>query len=239
MFDIKKKIIVISGTSSGIGFYLAKELLKYKCKVIGLSRKKTNIKNKNFFNYFGDILIEDDQKSFLEFLKIKYKKIDILINNAGVSKNGYDLKDIKENVNTNFISTISLTKKLIDLMKNRGGSIINISSIASLYGFPNNPGYNASKAALNSMTKSLANDFAKFNIRCNSLLLGYFKSKMTIKSFKNSKSRKARERHTVFQRWGKDREVLGPVLFLSSDLSSYITGQNIVVDGGWTIKGFN
>ncbi len=239
MLDIKKKIIVISGTSSGIGFYLANELLKYKCKVIGLSRKKTNIKNKNFFNYFGDILIEDDQKSFLEFLKIKYKKIDILINNAGVSKNGYDLKDIKENVNTNFISTISLTNKLIDLMKNRGGSIINISSIASLYGFPNNPGYNASKAALNSMTKSLANDFAKFNIRCNSLLLGYFKSKMTIKSFKNSKSRKARERHTVFQRWGKDREVLGPVLFLSSDLSSYITGQNIVVDGGWTIKGFN
>ncbi len=239
MFDIKKKIIVISGTSSGIGFYLAKELLKYKCKVIGLSRKKTNIKNKNFFNYFGDILIEDDQKSFLEFLKIKYKKIDILINNAGVSKNGYDLKDIKENVNTNFISTISLTKKLIDLMKNRGGSIINISSIASLYGFPNNPGYNASKAALNSMTKSLANDFAKYNIRCNSLLLGYFKSKMTIKSFKNSKSRKARERHTVFQRWGKNKEVLGPVLFLSSDLSSYITGQNIVVDGGWTIKGFN
>ena len=239
MFDIKKKIIVISGTSSGIGFYLAKELLKYKCKVIGLSRKKTNIKNKNFFNYFGDILIEDDQKSFLEFLKIKYKKIDILINNAGVSKNGYDLKVIKENVNTNFISTISLTKKLIDLMKNRGGSIINISSIASLYGFPNNPGYNASKAALNSMTKSLANDFAKYNIRCNSLLLGYFKSKMTIKSFKNSKSRKARERHTVFQRWGKNKEVLGPVLFLSSDLSSYITGQNIVVDGGWTIKGFN
>ena len=172
-------------------------------------------------------------------MKIKYKKIDILINNAGVSKNGYDLKDIKENVNTNFISTISLTKKLIDLMKNRGGSIINISSIASLYGFPNNPGYNASKAALNSMTKSLANDFAKYNIRCNSLLLGYFKSKMTIKSFKNSKSRKARERHTVFQRWGKNKEVLGPVLFLSSDLSSYITGQNIVVDGGWTIKGFN
>lgn len=239
MFDIKKKIIVISGTSSGIGFYLAKELLKYKCKVIGLSRKKTNIKNKNFFNYFGDILIEDDQKSFLEFLKIKYKKIDILINNAGVSKNGYDLKDIKENVNTNFISTISLTKKLIDLMKKKGGSIINISSIASLYGFPNNPGYNASKAALNSMTKSLANDFAKYNIRCNSLLLGYFKSKMTIKSFKNSKSRKARERHTVFQRWGKNKEVLGPVLFLSSDLSSYITGQNIIVDGGWTIKGFN
>ena len=239
MFDIKKKIIVISGTSSGIGFYLAKELLKYKCKVIGLSRKKTNIKNKNFFNYFGDILIEDDQKSFLEFLKIKYKKIDILINNAGVSKNGYDLKVIKENVNTNFISTISLTKKLIDLMKKKGGSIINISSIASLYGFPNNPGYNASKAALNSMTKSLANDFAKYNIRCNSLLLGYFKSKMTIKSFKNSKSRKVRERHTVFQRWGENREVLGPVLFLSSDLSSYITGQNIIVDGGWTIKGFN
>ena len=204
-----------------------------------IEQKKTNIKNKNFINYFGDILIEDDQKGFLEFLKIKYKKIDILINNAGVSKNGYDLKDIKENVNTNFISTISLTKKLIDLMKNRGGSIINISSIASLYGFPNNPGYNASKAALNSMTKSLANDFAKYNIRCNSLLLGYFKSKMTIKSFKNSKSRKARERHTVFQRWGKNKEVLGPVLFLSSDLSSYITGQNIVVDGGWTIKGFN
>ena len=110
MLDIKKKIIVISGTSSGIGFYLAKELLKYKCKIIGLSRKKTNIKNKNFFNYFGDILIEDDQKSFLEFLKIKYKKIDILINNAGVSKNGYDLKDIKENVNTNFISRFHLQK---------------------------------------------------------------------------------------------------------------------------------
>jgi len=239
MINLENRIVVITGTSSGIGFFLAKELLKLNCKVIGLSRKKTKIKNRNFFNFCGDILNEEDQNKFLKYLEINHKKVDVLINNAGISKNGYDLKVIKENVNTNFISTISLTKKLIDLIKKKGGSIINISSIASLYGFPNNPGYNASKAALNSMTKSLANDFAKYNIRCNGLLLGYFKTKMTIKSYNNPKSRKIRDRQTVFQRWGKNKEVLGPVLFLSSDLSSYITGQNIIVDGGWTIKGFN
>ncbi len=239
MINIKNKIIVISGTSSGIGFFLAKELLKFKCKVIGLSRKKTNIKNKNFFNFCGNILNEDDQKKFLKYLKIKNIKVDVLINNAGISKNGYNLKVIKENIDTNFISTFSLTEKLIHLMKKNGGSIINVSSIASLYGFPNNPGYNASKAALNSLTKSLANDYAKYNIRCNSLLLGYFKSKMTMASYNNPQARKIREKHTVLNRWGKYKEILGPVLFLSSKHSNYITGQNLIVDGGWTIKGFN
>lgn len=236
MFNLNNKTFVITGTSSGIGFHLANNICKLKCKVIGISRKKTLINHKNFKNINGDINSINDIEYFYKTIKQKYKKIDVLINNAGLSKSGYNLSNFNANIQTNLISTFSLTKKFITLFNSKGGNIINISSIASKYGFSNNPGYNASKAGLNSLTQSIANDYSKTNIRCNSILLGYFKTRMTEKSFNSHKLKKQREDKTMLQRWGKKKEILGPILFLSSDLSSYITGQNIIVDGGWTSK---
>ena len=76
----------------------------------------------------------------------------------------------------------------------------------------------------------------KKKIRCNSILLGYFKTRMTEKSFNSHKLKKQREDKTMLKRWGEKKEILGPILFLSSNLSNYITGQSIAIDGGWTSK---
>ncbi len=236
MFNLNNKTFVITGTSSGIGFYLASNICKLKCKVIGISRKKTTLSHKNFKNICGDINSINDIEYLYKTIKKKYKKIDVLINNAGLSKSGYDLNNFNANIQTNLISTFALTKRFINLFDSKGGNIINISSIASKYGFSNNPGYNASKAGLNSLTQSIANDYSKKKIRCNSILLGYFKTRMTEKSFNSHKLKKQREDKTMLKRWGEKKEILGPILFLSSNLSNYITGQSIAIDGGWTSK---
>ena len=121
-------------------------------------------------------------------------------------------------------------------MKN-GGSIINVCSIASFYGFPNNSSYAASKGGLRQFSKALALDLSKKKIRVNNILPGYIKTPMTIKSFKNKKINKLIKNKTILNRWGDVSDIVGPVIFLSSSSSSYITGADFFVDGGWHIKG--
>ena len=105
--------------------------------------------------------------------------------------------------------------------------------------FPNNPAYQAFKGGLKQLTKSLALDFSEYNIRVNSIGPGYFRTDMTEKSWKNLRKRKERTNRTILKRWGVSDDLTGVVIFLASNASSYITGQDIYVDGGWLIKGLN
>ena len=104
-------------------------------------------------------------------------------------------------------------------------------------GFPKNPAYVASKGGLKMLTKSLAKDLGKYGIRVNNLGPGYFVTNMTKNSYKNKKLKLAREKHTLLGRWGKISDLVGPCVFLSSDASEYVTGQDLYVDGGWTANG--
>ena len=123
------------------------------------------------------------------------------------------------------------------MKKKRRGSIINITSINAEFGFPNNPAYVASKGGLKLLGKSLARDWGKYGIRINNLGPGYIITKMTEKSFKNKKTRLDRQKNTMLNRWGEPEDLVGPCIFLASDASSYVTGQDIYVDGGWTANG--
>ena len=114
------------------------------------------------------------------------------------------------------------------MKKRKNGSIINITSINAELGFPNNPAYVASKGGLKMLGKSLARDWGKYGIRVNNLGPGYFKTLMNKKSWENPKTRKARI-----------DELVGPCIFLASDASQYVTGQDIYVDGGWTANGLS
>ena len=223
--------ILITGGSKGIGLFLKKKL-KDRHNVFSLSRR--NLKDKQHLKC--DVTKPEQVRRCIK----KLNKIDILINNASITKpNYFDVKSFDETIKTNLSSVYYCSHFALNkLKKSKSPKIINISSIASIYGFENNPGYNSSKAALNSLTRSLANDLAKDKIFCNTLSLGYFRTKITEKSFSNSKKNKNRLNQTVLKRWGKMQDILGPVLFLSSSMSNYITGQNINVDGGWSIKGF-
>ena len=123
------------------------------------------------------------------------------------------------------------------MKKKKSGVIINITSINAEFAFPDNPSYQVTKAGLKQLTKSLALDLAKFGIRVNSVGPGYFRTSMTKKSWNNLKKRKKIRESTMLKRWGVPKDLEGIIVFLSSDSSEYITGQDIYVDGGWSAKG--
>jgi len=123
------------------------------------------------------------------------------------------------------------------MKKNKSGSIINITSLNAELAFPNNPAYVASKGGLKMLSKALARDWGIYGIRVNNLGPGYIKTDMTEASFNNKTTRKEREERTMLGRWGEVDDLIGPCVFLASDASEYITGQDIYIDGGWLGKG--
>ena len=125
------------------------------------------------------------------------------------------------------------------MKKNNDGSIVNITSLNAKLGFPNNPAYVAAKGGLKMLGKSLARDWGTFGIRVNNLGPGYIKTDMTKKSFNNLKIRKIREKRTMLGKWGEIKDLLGPCIFLISNASNYITGQDLYVDGGWISNGLS
>lgn len=232
-----QKKILITGTSSGIGEFLAKKFIDDKYIVIGIARKKASIKNENYFHYKTDVNNEKNIKKIFINIKKKFQNIDTVVNNAGSTTEGYKSSSFEKNIRDNLNSSFLISKNSIELMKKKGGKIINISSIAGIIALPNNPGYNSAKAAINLLTKSFALDYGKYNINVNSLALGYFPTKMTKRSFTNTKRNMLINKNTILNRWGKLEEVWGPIKFLSSKEANYITGQTLVVDGGWLSKG--
>jgi NAD(P)-dependent dehydrogenase (short-subunit alcohol dehydrogenase family) len=173
----------------------------------------------------------------------KHGKIDILINNAGMTFTKKDNEDYpidkwEKTIKTNLTGAFMCSQTVIKFMKKqKNGSIINMTSINAEIGFPNNPAYIASKGGLKMLTKSFAKDYGKYGIRVNNLGPGYIKTDMTKKSFKNKKTRIAREKQTLLGKWGEASDLIGPCIFLSSDASKYVTGQDVYVDGGWLANG--
>ena len=125
------------------------------------------------------------------------------------------------------------------MKKQKSGSIINITSIAAEFGFANNPSYVSSKGALKQMSKAMAVDLGDHGIRVNCICPGYIRTDMTEKSFNNETLHEERLRNMIIPRWGSPNDLVGAAIFLSSDASSYVTGSDLVVDGGWCAKGMS
>jgi len=242
LFSIQDKVIIITGAGGDIGSFLGTELTKLAAKVYGLDIN-FNKKSKIFKTIHCDIT---NQKKFYKICKKIFDhegKIDVLINNAGITLSGeknmlYREENWQKTLDINLTAAFSCSQEVIKYMiKNKSGSIINITSINAELAFPNNPAYVASKGALKMLGKSLARDWGKFGIRVNNLGPGYIKTKMTLKSYNIIKKRKSREGQTMLARWGVPLDLLGPCIFLCSNASRYVTGQDIYVDGGWTANG--
>ena len=248
-FSIKNKVIIITGAGRGIGHMFATAMAHHSayvyCFDIDFPNKIPRNLSKNLFNVKCDLT---NKKNFLLNCKkifAKFKKIDVLINNLGVtfpniSKNSYSETNWNKTLEINLTAAFNCSQIIIPFMKkHKSGSIINITSINAEFGFPNNPAYVASKGGLKMLGKSLAKDWGKFGIRVNNLGPGYFKTTMNKKSWNNLKTRKARTERTMLNRWGEIHELVGPCIFLASDASSYVTGQDIYVDGGWSANGLS
>lgn len=248
IFDIRNKIIIVTGGNSGIGMVISKFLIEYGAIVIRLDRKfnsKTfKILKKNKSNLDIKIDLSDTKKipKLLKNIKEKFNRIDGLINCHGITKEIDVNTDLSENfdetINNNLKSTFVLSSLVCEQMsKKKGGSVVNITSLGAHLGFPNNPSYQISKAGVRQLTKSLAIDWGKKLVRVNNICPGYIKSTMTMKSYKNSLTYKKRLERMMLNRWGTPEDIVGATIFLISDASSYITGSDIFVDGGWISKG--
>ena len=191
-----------------------------------------------------DISIESDVKNLVNWTIDKYGRIDILVNNAASFVLGSidaTVQDWNEILGVNIIGTATCSKHVSEHMKKaKSGNIINLSSISGLIAQPNQVTYNVTKAGIIEMTKCMALDLEPFNIRVNCISPGYIMTEGLEIDIKNRNMtqedaiKKWGEKH-IIKRFGKTREVARAVLFLASDdEASFITGENLMVDGGYT-----
>jgi NAD(P)-dependent dehydrogenase (short-subunit alcohol dehydrogenase family) len=242
LFSIQNKVIVITGAGGDIGSFLGTELTNLSARVYGIDIKFSK-NNEIFKKIYCNIT---DQKKFSKICKQIFSnegKIDVLINNAGITLSGkknepYHERNWQKTLDINLTAAFNCSQEVIKYMlKNKSGSIINMTSINAELAFPNNPAYVSSKGGLKMLSKALAKDWGKFGIRVNSIGPGYFITEMNKKSYENPEKRELRENKTMLGKWGKMDQLIGPILFLSSNASSYVTGQDIYIDGGWTANG--
>lgn len=246
LFSVVKKVIIITGGGAGIGTAIAHAMAKRKaivyCFDIKFQKKISDSYAQNLHLVKVDITKISEIKEACEKIFNTHNKIDVLINNAGVTfpdnNQKYPANSWEKTLKVNLTGSFNCSQDVLSYMKkNKNGSIINITSLNAELAFPNNPAYVASKGGLKMLGKSLASDWGKYGIRVNNLGPGYIKTEMTEVSYKNTEVKKEREKRTMLGRWGEVDDLIGPCIFLASDASKYITGQDIYVDGGWISKG--
>jgi NAD(P)-dependent dehydrogenase (short-subunit alcohol dehydrogenase family) len=245
MFSLLNKVAIVTGAARGIGQAIAIELAKAGADVVvsdiipgdetlakikALKRKaiyvKTDVTNKKDI----DKLITESMKNF--------KKIDILVNNAGVfiseptlnvSEESWN-KTININLRGYFLCSQAVAKHMI---KNKKGSIINIASVAGLSGYAQAAAYCASKGGIINLVNSLCAEWGKYGIRVNTICPGVIETQMTNDLLKDKKLKQQMLSKIPLARTGKPEDIAGAVVFLASDAASYITGAELVIDGGW------
>tara|TARA_Y100000310_G_scaffold314105_1_gene363173 strand:+ start:53 stop:739 length:687 start_codon:yes stop_codon:yes gene_type:complete len=227
MFSLKDKIIIVTGANGGNGSAISDGLEEYGATVVRADLPRYNVRN-------------PIQLDMLVANALQYdNRIDGLVNCAGVTHGNdvfdYTDDDWNDTYEVNLKAPYELSRKVAKHMKETGGSIVNITSLNSELGFPNNPAYVTMKGGLKQLTKSLAVDLGKYNIRVNNVGPGYIKTNMTKKGWKNN--REEIENRTILGRWGEPKDLVGSIIFLLSSASEYITGQDIYVDGGYLTKG--
>ena len=229
--------VFISGASRGIGNSIAKYFAQNDYIVVGTSRNefKFDDKTKNLIPVKLDVTSRDDVKKCFDFLKSENLLPDILINNAGITSDQIFLRMKNEDwdnvIDTNLNGVFNLSKIFVkNMIKNKKGRIINISSISGLMGNPGQVNYSSSKSALLGFTKSLAKELAPRGINVNCICPGFIESDMTNELTSDQRDQALNQ--IPLGNFGSDTDIAKLTLFLSSDNAKYITGQSISVDGG-------
>ncbi len=240
---LENKITIITGASGGIGLGIAKKFLEEGAIVSVFDVKECHLNPDNRFNYFKvDVTNKKEVDNAVSKLIKRYKKIDILINNAGIIDPNPFLRISEKNwdkvFDVNCKSVYICSRSVIyHMIKNNYGSIINIASIGGVLVRINLASYCASKAAVIHLTKCLAIEFSPYNIRINCVCPGMTYTKLMKKVFeKNSTDKNKIEENIPLKKFATVEDHAELVTFLASDRASHITGQTISVDGGQTIS---
>ena len=248
-FRLDGKVAIVTGASSGIGAQTVKLFSSLGAKVIAAARREDRLQDlanqyPNVIAVKCDVGDEAECKNLVEIVIKEYEKIDILINNAGISDPipalEEDLNQFKRVIQIDLISCFHLAQLCAQHMETQesGGAIVNVASIHGFVGSsPNNqPGYTAAKGGLINLTRELALEWARHGIRVNAIAPGYISTELTDEMIAGESGRKWIERNTPMRRPGKVTELDGAMLLLASDAGSYITGETIAIDGGWLAR---
>lgn len=240
LFSLSGRTIIVTGASRGIGWALANGLARAGANVFGLARspQPDETLHKSVSYHSCDVTQAESFDYLRDKLINQYGHLDALINVAGISYHENTVDTFDKTLEINLRAPFMCIQSAAVAMKKASrGSIINVTSLGAFRGFPNNPAYIAAKGGLSQLTRAFAYDLGASGIRVNNLVPGYIKTKMTEKSFSDAKSNERRRKHTMLGRWGSTTDLIGAAIFLSSDASAYVTGQDLVVDGGWLAKG--
>ncbi len=239
------KVAFITGGTRGIGREIAITLaengfdivVNYREQNDLLSSLQEEIKSKNveFLSVQGDVSKYEDAERMIKEIIDKFARIDVLVNNAGITKDTLIMRMQKEDfenvVNVNLVGTFNITKNVVPyMMKQRDGRIINLSSVVGISGNAGQANYAASKAGIIGFTKSLAKEVGSRNILVNAVAPGFIETQMT--DVLKPEIKEEIIKTIPLRRTGKTRDVANVVKFLASEDSSYITGQVIQIDGG-------
>lgn len=241
--SLENKVILITGGTRGIGFATVEKFLACGCKVALLGSRKETVDQAlsklsmytDVLGFYPDLSNKDAIKETVDHIINVWGKIDVLINNAGVSNAtpllSYGDDEFEKVMNLNVNSIFNMTKAVVPYMKEQGqGVILNTSSMVSIYGQRSGVAYPASKFAVNGLTKSLARELGMFNIRVNAIAPGVTATDMV--SALDDKIVNQLKMMIPLNRLGQAEEVANTFLFLASDLASYINGAVVSVDGG-------
>ena len=238
---LESRVALITGGAGGIGAGIAKRFVQEGgvvaiCDIDEQTGAKTALEIGGKVHFFKlDIGDEEQVRKTVEDIQKQFSKIDILINNAGITNDKLMLRMTKEDwervININLTGTFLVTKAAIRYMiKQRYGKIVNIASVIGLIGNPGQANYAASKAGIIGLTKSAAKELAARNITVNAIAPGFINTKMT--DIIPEEIKQAYLKMIPMGHFGETDDVANLALFLSSDQSSYITGQVFCLDGG-------
>jgi tropinone reductase I len=251
-WTLKNKKAVITGGTKGIGFATATEFLSSGAAIIIVARNEEEVNsvvskwNEEGLEAYGvaaDTSTAQGREKLLAFVKKKWETVDVLVNNVGTNIrktfNEYTAEEYLQVFNVNIFSTIEVTRMFFLFLQTSGNaSIINVASIAGMLDAETGIPYGLTKAAVIQLTKGLANEWAKFGIRVNTVSPWFTRTPLTAPLFDNPELMERVLRRTPLNRAAEADEMASLIAFLAMDKSSYITGQNIAVDGGMTVKAF-
>lgn len=242
MRKFEDKVALVTGGTSGIGKEIVKELLDEGCKVITCYHSNDeNAKNieeefntENLFVIKCDVSNEDDVIKMFDTIKNKYKKLDYLVNNAGTFIDNFikdfDIEDFRKVLDINLLGKVICTKYVYPII-NDGGSIVNISSHLGVVPCTESPAYCAAAAGIINFTKATALEFADRKIRANSICPAFTPTPLSLRGWKQEEiDQKLKD--TPLGRFATPEDTAKLCLFLLSDDSSFITGENVWINGG-------
>ncbi len=246
-FNLEGKTAIVTGASYGLGRAMAVGLAEAGADVVVISRKLKNLKEvkKEIENLGREVLpVKCDVSRLADIRNLvnktvkRFGKIDILVNNAGITIRKepvkYSEKDWDKVIDINLKGVFLCSREVGKIMiKQKKGKIINIASLMSFIGGITIPAYAASKGGVSLLTKSLSNDWAKYNINVNAIAPGYFRTPLSEDLYNDPVRYPKILSRIPMERWGRPEELKGAVVFLASEASNYMSGHIMIIDGGW------